>query len=307
LYPASVALSTWDMLAPAYWTTQQANALTANRRERLGGKVPLRARDRRILSAWTSGSRRAWTNAAILLNIIAAAAVGDVIEKQVLDLNSAWAASTIIAATLMVIAIRTALPRPVPAECHMARALRVNSMRLVEATAPERSAYEIGSRVNAWIDVLDSSPKGKGFAASLRSMDRVTAGLTAAMLALCSVGVVLLAIDYAFPSPRATTPRLGTARPDRGFPCAWQLTILAPIVTHSYFVARRRKRLRGALAQVNCPDCGYDLRDCAPAIAREGLGGFFIGPERCPECGSLWPLLPPPVSPTGCAVVPRSV
>ena len=30
-----------------------------------------------------------------------------------------------------------------------------------------------------------------------------------------------------------------------------------------------------------------------------------IGPERCPECGSLWPLLPPPLSPTGCMLPPR--
>lgn len=44
-----------------------------------------------------------------------------------------------------------------------------------------------------------------------------------------------------------------------------------------------------------CPDCTYDLSKSTPAIAPELLDGQFIGPRRCPECGTHWPLVPPPV------------
>lgn len=44
-----------------------------------------------------------------------------------------------------------------------------------------------------------------------------------------------------------------------------------------------------------CPDCGYDLsgsQDATPPFDRHTLG-FPVGPERCPECEALWPLVPP--------------
>lgn len=50
-----------------------------------------------------------------------------------------------------------------------------------------------------------------------------------------------------------------------------------------------RKHLKGRLvasaAQKACGDCGYLLE----------AGGEGIGPARCSECGSPWPLVPPPI------------
>jgi hypothetical protein len=50
--------------------------------------------------------------------------------------------------------------------------------------------------------------------------------------------------------------------------------------------ARARKRL--------CPGCGYDLRGSPPGLPLDRLGGVDVGPRACPECGSVWPLVPPP-------------
>lgn len=44
-----------------------------------------------------------------------------------------------------------------------------------------------------------------------------------------------------------------------------------------------------------CPSCGYDLRALACPIPLTLTGGVDLGPARCPECGSAWPLVPPPV------------
>lgn len=50
-------------------------------------------------------------------------------------------------------------------------------------------------------------------------------------------------------------------------------------------------RLVRALRQLQCPDCGYDLRS-SPTV--EGRPPTVIGPSMCSECGSPWPLVPPP-------------
>ena len=49
-----------------------------------------------------------------------------------------------------------------------------------------------------------------------------------------------------------------------------------------------------ALREGLCPGCAYDLA----GISHFGVGGEVlrdVGPERCPECGAPWPLVPPPV------------
>ncbi len=54
-----------------------------------------------------------------------------------------------------------------------------------------------------------------------------------------------------------------------------------------------RGRLRRALRERCCADCGASLRDVRPAIAVDDLDGANAGPASCPTCGAPWPLLPP--------------
>lgn len=41
-----------------------------------------------------------------------------------------------------------------------------------------------------------------------------------------------------------------------------------------------------------CASCDYELSGHDDAIPPTALGGWKIGPRRCPECGALWPLVP---------------
>lgn len=50
--------------------------------------------------------------------------------------------------------------------------------------------------------------------------------------------------------------------------------------------------LRRALRDRCCPDCGYELLNTKPALEPSVLR--VVGPKVCPECGSPWPLVPPP-------------
>ncbi len=59
---------------------------------------------------------------------------------------------------------------------------------------------------------------------------------------------------------------------------------------------RRLIRLRRDLEDGLCPDCGYDLSSVRPGIELGPEKNLRTGPARCPECGSPWPMLPPPVA-----------
>lgn len=56
-----------------------------------------------------------------------------------------------------------------------------------------------------------------------------------------------------------------------------------------FYFARMNAVVKRALGMANrhCPHCGHDLA----TIATENDNA---GPRRCPECGSHWPLVPPP-------------
>lgn len=41
-----------------------------------------------------------------------------------------------------------------------------------------------------------------------------------------------------------------------------------------------------------CVNCGYDLRGATPMIPTRDLGGAWIGPSLCSECGVCWPVVP---------------
>jgi len=44
-----------------------------------------------------------------------------------------------------------------------------------------------------------------------------------------------------------------------------------------------------------CPDCRYPLAGIPDAIDPALLNGTHTGPARCAECGTHWPLVPPPI------------
>ncbi len=83
-----------------------------------------------------------------------------------------------------------------------------------------------------------------------------------------------------------------------GNPVFWVLavTALAALVGH-----RNQSRLRRTVNRFlhrHCPDCNYDLSAShpQPPLDPQTLG-INLGPRHCPECGALWPLVPPPIPP----------
>jgi hypothetical protein len=47
-----------------------------------------------------------------------------------------------------------------------------------------------------------------------------------------------------------------------------------------------------ALTSDECPGCGYPLAELGPGAGLEERLRCRLGPDRCPECGCAWPLLP---------------
>ncbi len=83
--------------------------------------------------------------------------------------------------------------------------------------------------------------------------------------------------------------------PRRGVVLLLLAGLLAMFALLLQALVRRADRdwMRRALVNRSCPDCGYDLRASPDALPPEPLGGFRVGPARCPECGVPWPLTPP--------------
>lgn len=71
------------------------------------------------------------------------------------------------------------------------------------------------------------------------------------------------------------------------------LALMLAAAGRSSFVQHRARR---RFESLSCPDCGYGLRDAEPAVGPEQLRGVLSGPAACPECGSPWPLIPPPTT-----------
>jgi hypothetical protein len=61
---------------------------------------------------------------------------------------------------------------------------------------------------------------------------------------------------------------------------------------------RFMRRTTNRFLNRHCPDCSYDLSasHADPPLNPESLG-INLGPRHCPECGALWPLVPPEAPP----------
>lgn len=83
--------------------------------------------------------------------------------------------------------------------------------------------------------------------------------------------------------------RATSGHQDAGFSLLFWMPVVLP-----YFAVRRwcgfgtTAKLRRALRNGVCPDCGYLL------VTGPVVGGVRIGPCVCSECGGKWPLVPPP-------------
>lgn len=287
-------LSRWDLIAPAYWTREQNRALASSRTARLKRSRSRRSDHTALLTAREHRRRQNH----LALSFLLVAALGIWLFNFADTPAETWAEEVARLALLMIaatIALRWLLRAPrIPAECHLARRLRVSGF-LLQRSAPDASlAEELQLRANAWAARLQNRPGNTEFGNRLFAFDRTTALVYAAGLVLVLAGILLFEARGA----------AGTPVPGSG--CLIQVGIFVPLITHFYFVLRIRRRLRGALDQVNCPDCGYDLRGSVAAIPARPLDRLTIGPERCPECGSLWPLLPPPECPTACRFRPSA-
>lgn len=76
------------------------------------------------------------------------------------------------------------------------------------------------------------------------------------------------------------------------------LAFLATIVATCIILGRPSvlyRRLTRRVLRSCCPDCNYTLTGIPNAIEPDLLNGVHTGPARCPECGTHWPLIPPPV------------
>ncbi|XVJ58593.1 MAG: hypothetical protein HEQ23_04005 [Tepidisphaera sp.] len=72
--------------------------------------------------------------------------------------------------------------------------------------------------------------------------------------------------------------------------------LYAPVVVICWLLAlvhHRSPRVdHRVIIRTACPACEYDLRGVAPMLPVSKVGGVWLGPERCSECGLYWPLIP---------------
>ena len=68
---------------------------------------------------------------------------------------------------------------------------------------------------------------------------------------------------------------------------SWPFVLLA-------FLRIGNRRVHHRMLAGQCPDCGYDATALPPAFDEPLLA--TLGPARCTECGSPWPLVPPPAA-----------
>jgi len=73
------------------------------------------------------------------------------------------------------------------------------------------------------------------------------------------------------------------------------LTLVAALVWPIIRLRKNATTSGRVLTFTVCPDCNYMLGNLRSAIPPEHDARFWLGPEHCPECGSWWPMVPPPM------------
>jgi hypothetical protein len=79
---------------------------------------------------------------------------------------------------------------------------------------------------------------------------------------------------------------------------SWLLWLIFAAIIALVFIRGRRQNLAASLMDAiehrACPACGYDLNGSPDGIEPDLVLDTRTGPRVCPECGTPWPLLPPP-------------
>lgn len=140
---------------------------------------------------------------------------------------------------------------------------------------------EVSRRRSQWNQLLAGED---GAAVSGRMVGALPVGMLVAMLPFALISVPLVVWSSA--------GRAGDAAR-----LVFPLGLLAIGFIRRHLEKRTAARFLEVSRLAACPECGYSLR--AHLTHEEQTTGRIIGPARCPECGTHWPLVPPP-----CFVLP---
>jgi len=74
----------------------------------------------------------------------------------------------------------------------------------------------------------------------------------------------------------------------------WSLILLfvVGIGMMVYFRIRANRIWPDGCEDARCPACGYDMLGYSIQLPDSVLNGVRLGPDCCPECGRVWPLMP---------------
>lgn len=264
--------SNWDVLATGL-TTRPTNV-------RLRGSAHglLGARRARML-------RPLWARI-LLIAVVSAAVIATVFALQ--D-RFGWTTRAVGAAVSLVAAVSIAVmaaiqfnhvPPPLAGLCSdRSRLVRrmLRRPRPLHADDLQQVARELAQRRRAWEAYLGSKSHMVG-KLNIVHFDRWARTLLyASILANCISPVMQRVIEGISPALALFPALLGWF----GFFCIYLR------------IKHVRQLARDTLADATCPDCRYPLREIPSVIDPATTFDVPIGPERCPECGCPWPLIPP--------------
>lgn len=170
--------------------------------------------------------------------------------------------------------------------CHrrteiLARLVGFKSLRAGEPLV-QAAASELRNRFTYWRRSYDAIPVTRTELKHKIRARRIAIGLL--------MGLVLIAPAVTF---LAITSSSGTP-PSALFTCAVIGLTLSVFLGVWLEPEPRAQRCANALVGRWCCDCRYDLLGSPDAIEPALLEGLRVGPQRCPECGCAWPLVPAP-------------